>query len=135
MRLPGRPTTSRLNWCLVSPNTTLASTVPDGTGRAVCCKLLKKTGAMRATFRHGLRAMNSVTISIPPMFLPVVDELVQLTQSGNREQWMANVVRGVVIDYQVRKEFSQNQQARAQQLSGFWTGLPPFPNLAPAHRP
>jgi hypothetical protein len=47
--------------------------------------------------------MNPVTINIPPMFLPVVDELVQLTQSGSREQWLANVVRGIVIDHQIRK--------------------------------
>jgi hypothetical protein len=79
--------------------------------------------------------MNPVTINIPPMFLPVVDELVQLTQSGNREQWLANVARGVVIDYQIRKEFSPNQQARAQQLSGFWPGLAPFPNLGAGHQP
>jgi hypothetical protein len=69
------------------------------------------------------------------MFLPVVDELVQLSQSGTREQWVANVVRGVVLDYQIRKEFSQNQQARAQQLSGFWPGLPAFPHPGQGQRP
>jgi len=31
----------------------------------------------------------------------------------NREQWLANVVHGVVIVSQIRKEFSRNQQARA----------------------
>ena len=79
--------------------------------------------------------MNPVTITIPPMFLPVVDELVQLTQSGSREQWLANVVRGIVIDHQIRKEFSPNQQARAQQLSSFWPGLAPFPNFGGVRQP
>ena len=72
---------------------------------------------IRIGMRQPFPVMNSVTISIPPTFLPVVNELVQLSQSGTCEQWVANVVRGVVLDYQIRKEFSQNQQARALCLA------------------
>jgi hypothetical protein len=79
--------------------------------------------------------MNQVTISIPPMFLPVVDELVQYSQAGTREQWLSNVVRGVVFDYQLRKEFSAPHQKRVEQLNEFWPGPNPFPAALPGHHP
>jgi hypothetical protein len=66
--------------------------------------------------------MHQITVSVPPMFLPAVDELVRLSQSGSREQWLTQVVRGIVFDYQMRKDFAPQQQARAQQLNAFWPG-------------
>lgn len=73
--------------------------------------------------------MNQITISVPPMFLPAVDELVQVSQAGSREQWLTNVVRGIVFDYQMRKDFSAQQQARAQQLWSFWPAPGPGPQF------
>lgn len=76
--------------------------------------------------------MSQITITVPPAFVPVLDELVNATQSGTREQWLVNVARGVLIDYQTRKDFAAQYDARLRQLHGFWpaptpVASPPFP--------
>lgn len=71
--------------------------------------------------------MTQITVSVPPMFVSALDELVQLSQAGSREQWLSNVVRNCVFDYQMRKDFGAQQQARAQQLASYW----PMPGAMP----
>ena len=71
--------------------------------------------------------MNPITVNVPTVFVSAIDELVQGSQAGSREQWLTNVVRGIVFDYQMRKDFAAQQQARAQQLWSFWPGAGPGP--------
>jgi len=73
--------------------------------------------------------MTQISVSIPPTFVQALDELVQVSQAGSREQWLTNVVRNFVFDYQMRKDFGAQQQARAQQLATYWPvpgNLPQF---------
>lgn len=64
--------------------------------------------------------MSNITVSIPPQFEQPLNELVSLSQAPSREVWLANVVRNLVLDYQMRKEFTPQQQMRFQQLSAYW---------------
>ena len=64
--------------------------------------------------------MNQVTVSIPPSFLPVLDELVLQTGAGTREQWLKNVVKQILFDCQMRKDFASDQQKRFLQLNSLW---------------
>lgn len=79
--------------------------------------------------------MNPITVHIPPAFMPVIDELVRLSRSGTREQWLANVARQVLFDYQLRKEFGDRHQQRIQQMSEFWPGPNPLPPPMPGSHP
>lgn len=73
--------------------------------------------------------MNQITVSVPPMFLPAIDELARMAQAGSREQWLTQVVRGIVFDFQTRKEFGPQYDARMRQLASLWpTGIP-FPPM------
>jgi metal-responsive CopG/Arc/MetJ family transcriptional regulator len=64
--------------------------------------------------------MAAFTINIPEQFLPVLDEMVAQSGAGARATWVKNVIANVMIDYQLRKEFGQDMQARNQQLWSFW---------------
>lgn len=64
--------------------------------------------------------MNQIAVSIPPVFLPILDELVAQTGAGTREQWLKNVVKGILFDCQMRKDFAADQQKRFAQLNSFW---------------
>ena len=64
--------------------------------------------------------MSEIVVTVPEMFVPVVDRLVAMTQAGSREAWVANVVRGLVIEFQI----GQEQQGRAQELLSQWPVLP-----------
>ena len=64
--------------------------------------------------------MAVITIKIPDQFLPVLDELVTQTGAGTREVYARNLLANILIDYELRKEFGQNMQARTQQLMALW---------------
>lgn len=64
--------------------------------------------------------MYEITITIPDLFLEPLDELVQQANAGTREQFVTNVVRNVVVDYQMRKETMGQHQERMFQLMNMW---------------
>ncbi len=64
--------------------------------------------------------MNEIIVSIPPAFIPALDELVMQSGAGTREQWLKNVVKGILFEYQMRKDFGVEQQSRAMQLNTLW---------------
>lgn len=64
--------------------------------------------------------MAVITIKIPDQFLPVMDELVTQTGAGTREVYARNLLAGILINYELQKEFGQNMQARTQQLTALW---------------
>jgi len=64
--------------------------------------------------------MSNITVNIPPQFEQALNELVNLSQAPSREVWLANVVRNLVLDYQIRKDFGPQQQMRFQQLNAYW---------------
>jgi hypothetical protein len=64
--------------------------------------------------------MSTIKVTIPPEFEQALNELVTLSQASSKEVWLGNVVRNLVFDYQIRKDFGPQQQMRFQQLSGFW---------------
>jgi hypothetical protein len=63
----------------------------------------------------------AITIKVPDQFLSVMDELVTQTGAGSREIYLRNLVANILIDYEMRKEFGANMQARTQQLMAMWT--------------
>jgi metal-responsive CopG/Arc/MetJ family transcriptional regulator len=64
--------------------------------------------------------MYSITLEIPPQFLEPLDELVQQTMAGSRDQWAKNVIRNMIINYQVSKDFNAEQQKRWSYLFSLW---------------
>jgi metal-responsive CopG/Arc/MetJ family transcriptional regulator len=64
--------------------------------------------------------MYEITVTIPDPFLQSLDELVQQANAGTREQFVQNLVRNVVFDYQMRKEMMPQQQQRMFQLMNMW---------------
>lgn len=64
--------------------------------------------------------VNQITVSIPTAFLPILDELVLQTGAGTREQWLKNVVKQILFDCQMRKDFASDQQKRFLQLNSLW---------------
>lgn len=64
--------------------------------------------------------MYEITVTIPDSFLQPLDEVVQQANAGSREQFVQNLVRNVVFDYQMRKEMMPQQQQRMFQLMNMW---------------
>ena len=64
--------------------------------------------------------MNEITITVPDQFLQPLDELVQQASAGTREQFVTNLLRNIVLDYQMRKETMPQQQQRMFQLMSMW---------------
>jgi len=64
--------------------------------------------------------MSTIQVTIPPEFDQTLNELVTLSQAPSREVWLRNVVRNMLFDYQLRKDFAPQQQSRLQQLNSFW---------------
>ena len=64
--------------------------------------------------------MYDITVTIPEPFLEPLDELVQQANAGSREQFVINVVRNIVVDYQMRKETMPQHQQRLFQLMSMW---------------
>ena len=64
--------------------------------------------------------MNSITVDIPPAFVPTLDELVNQAQVSSREEWLKNVLKRIIFDYQMSKDFAPQQQQRLMQLNAFW---------------
>jgi hypothetical protein len=64
--------------------------------------------------------MSTIKVTIPPEFDQALTELVTLSQAPSREAWLANVVRNMLFDYQLRKDFAPQQQLRIQQFNGLW---------------
>lgn len=64
--------------------------------------------------------MSTIKVTIPPEFDQALNELVTLSQAPSREAWLGNVVRNLLFDYQLRKDFAPQQQMRVQQLNGIW---------------
>lgn len=64
--------------------------------------------------------MYEITVTIPDSFLQPLDEVVQQANAGSREQFVQNLVRNVVFDYQMRKEMMPQQQQRMFQLMTMW---------------
>ena len=64
--------------------------------------------------------MNKLTVTIPAEFQQALNELVALSKAPSREAWLANAVRNLVFDYQMRKDFALQQEARFKQLSALW---------------
>jgi len=62
----------------------------------------------------------TITIRVPDQFLAVMDELVTQTGAGTREIYARNLLANILIDYELRKEFGANMQARTQQLMALW---------------
>ncbi len=69
----------------------------------------------------------TVSVSLPPLFAPLLDEQVALSQAGSREVFVAQLLRGYLIDQQLRKEFGGSMMQRGQELASYWTGLPSIP--------
>ena len=64
--------------------------------------------------------MYEITVTIPDPFLQSLDELVQQANAGTREQFVKNLVRNFVFDYQMRKEIMPQHQQRMVQLMNMW---------------
>ena len=64
--------------------------------------------------------MNEIIITVPDQFLQPLDELVQQASAGTREQFVTNLLRNIVLDYQMRKETMPQQQQRMFQLMSMW---------------
>lgn len=62
----------------------------------------------------------SVTVNIPPQFVKALDELVMQSGAGTRELWMKNVVKGILVDFQVRKHLGAQYQQQATQVASLW---------------
>ena len=65
--------------------------------------------------------MYQITVTVPDQFLPALDELVVQANAGTREQFVENLVRNFIVDYQMRKEFGPPQQQRMIQLMEMWS--------------
>jgi len=64
--------------------------------------------------------MYQVTVPIPETFLQPLDELVQQANVGSRDEFVKNVVRNIIFDYQMRKDLGPQQQQRMMQLMNMW---------------
>ena len=64
--------------------------------------------------------MTTITVTIPTEFQQSLNELVMLNKAPSREVWLANAVRNMIFDYQMRKDFALQQEARFKQLSALW---------------
>jgi|GEM_PF-2494206 len=64
--------------------------------------------------------MSAITIQVPKAFQQALDELVAATGAPSRELWLTSVVRSMVFDFQIRKDFAPQQMARIEQLNLFW---------------
>ena len=62
----------------------------------------------------------TITITIPSTFQQTLDELVRMSNAPSREAWFTNLVRNVVFDYQIRKDFAPQQEERIKQLNAYW---------------
>jgi hypothetical protein len=61
-----------------------------------------------------------LTLTIPPQFTPLLDELVAQTGAGSREAWLKNVVKNILVDYQVRKHYGPQYQQQMMQVANLW---------------
>ncbi|HEX2860110.1 MAG TPA: hypothetical protein VHN79_00640 [Lacunisphaera sp.] len=64
--------------------------------------------------------MSKITVNIPPEFDQALNELVAMSKAPSREVWLGHVVRNLVFDYQIRKDFGPKQEMRYKELSSYW---------------
>ena len=64
--------------------------------------------------------MYQILIEIPPQFRQALDEIVQQSGAGSREEWAKNLVRSMIIDYQLTKDLGPEYQRRMQYLLSLW---------------
>jgi hypothetical protein len=62
----------------------------------------------------------AVTVVVPPQFTNALDELVMQTGAGTREVWLKNVVKNILVEYQVRKHLGAQYQQQAMQVANLW---------------
>jgi len=65
--------------------------------------------------------MTTIVIAIPDEFVQQLDELVFQSGAANRETWARNVIGGILIDYQMKKELGPQMQQRMSDLLHYWS--------------
>ena len=64
--------------------------------------------------------MYQISTQIPQPFLRPLDEIVQQSGAGSRENWLKNLVRNIIIDYQVKKDLGPEYQKKMNYLLSLW---------------
>jgi len=64
--------------------------------------------------------MYKLTVDIPEQFLPVLDELVQRTQTGTRETWAKMVMKNMLVQGLCEKDLMSQFQQRTLYYAGLW---------------
>jgi hypothetical protein len=65
--------------------------------------------------------MVNIVINIPDEFEQSMNELVSQSGAVNREAWVRNVIGNILLEYQVKKEFSMQMQQRMSILMKYWS--------------
>lgn len=64
--------------------------------------------------------MIQIEVTIPEPFIAPLDELVSHTGAGSREEWLKNVVRDIIINYQTQKDVGPEFQKRMLFCRSLW---------------
>lgn len=64
--------------------------------------------------------MYKTIIEIPSEFIQPLNEMVQLSGAGSVEEWTKNVVRNIIIDYQLKKDLNPEYEKRMNFLVSLW---------------
>jgi metal-responsive CopG/Arc/MetJ family transcriptional regulator len=64
--------------------------------------------------------MAIISIEIPQQFLQPLNELVMQSGAGSSEAWVKNLIKNVIMDYQLKKDLGPEYQRRMAYLQTLW---------------
>lgn len=64
--------------------------------------------------------MPIISIEIPQPFLQPLNEMVMQSGAGSSEAWVKNLVKNVIMDYQLKKDLGPEYQRRMAYLQTLW---------------